>query len=80
MKNRLNITVDATVIKEIKHYAYKHQVTVSQLVEQYFRTLVRPSSKKNILELLDELPYPDMKTEGISKQAYYNQRKGKYGF
>lgn len=80
MKNRLNITVDDALIEQVKRYAAKHQVSLSQLVEQYFKTLIRPSHKKNILELLKELPRPKVKIEGDPRQTYYEQRKKKYGF
>jgi len=80
MKNKLNITVDDTLIEQAKRYAARHQTSLSQLVEQYFKSLVRPARKKNILELLKELPKPKISIEGDLKKNYYDQQKKKYGF
>lgn len=80
MKNRLNITVDHTLMEQAKRYAAEHQVSLSHLVEQFFKTLTRPSKRKNILQLLDDLPKPERKVEIDLKADYYEQRKEKYGF
>jgi hypothetical protein len=80
MKSRLNITVEETLIEQVKRYAANHGVSLSQLIEQYFKTLVRPKRKKNVRDLLNELPKPSGKTEGYKKQDYYEERKQKYGF
>ena len=81
MKSRLNITIDETLMQQAKRYAARHRISVSQLVEQFFRTLARPSRKKNILELLNELPPPGIKkSENDLKKSYYDKRKEKYGF
>lgn len=80
MKNRLNITVDDSLVEQAKRYAARHKTSLSQLVEQYFKSLTRPAHKKNILELLKELPTPKIKLEGELKEKYYEDRKKKYGF
>jgi Arc/MetJ family transcription regulator len=79
MKNRLNITVDDALLEQAKRYAAKKQKSLSQIVEDYLRSLVRPSRKKNILQLLEELPKASMKSSDV-KRAYYEDRKSKYGF
>jgi Family of unknown function (DUF6364) len=80
MKSRLNITVEETLLNNAKRYASRNQTSLSQLIELYFKSLIRPSRKKNILELLKELPKPKVKIEGDLKENYYEQRKKKYGF
>jgi hypothetical protein len=80
MKNRLNITIDDTLAEQVKRYAARHDTSVSQLVEQYFRSLTRPAHKKNILDLLKDWPKPAISTEGDGKETYYTQQKKKYGF
>jgi len=80
MKNRLNITVDDALMEQAKRYAAKHHTSVSQLVEQYFKSLSRPARKKNVRDLLKELPKPARKADGYTKEAYYEERKHKYGF
>ena len=81
MKNRLNITVDDALVEQAKRYAAMHQTSLSQLVEQYFKSLTRPVRKKNILDLMKELPKPKGKVpEADLKGPYYESRKKKYGF
>ena len=80
MKNRLNITVDDTLLGQAKRYAAKHRTTLSRIIEEYFRSPVRPARKKNILQLLRELPKAKGKTEGDGRKPYYEGRKSNYGF
>ncbi len=80
MKNRLNITIDEGLIEQAKRYASKHQTSLSQLVEQYFKSLTRPSRRKNIIQLIEELPKPGLKIEGDLKERYYKDQKRRYGF
>lgn len=80
MKNRLNISIDDALVEQAKRYAARHNTSVSQLVEQYFRSLVRPVHKKNVLDLIKDLPRPEMRLEDDGKEMYYMQQKKKYGF
>jgi hypothetical protein len=80
MKNRLNITIKDTLLEQTKKYASKHNTSVSQLVEQYFMRLTRPAAKKNILQVLQDLPKSRVKKDGDLKAKYYQEQKKKYGF
>ncbi len=81
MKNRLNITIDDALMEQAKRYAASHQTSVSQLVEQYFKSLSPALRKKNILELMKELPKPKRKVpEGDLRKLYYESRRKKYSF
>ncbi len=80
MKNRLNITVDDLLMQQAKRYAAKHQTSVSQLVEQYFKNLTRPTRSKNIIQLVERLPKPSIDTNTNLKEGYYNDQLKKYGF
>ena len=82
MKNRLNITVDNVLMEEAKLYAVKHKTSVSQLVEQYFKTLTRKrlSQKENFIDFMSRMSKPKIKVEGDYKKDYYESRKKKYGF
>ena len=62
MKNRLNITVDDVLMQQAKHYAARHQTSVSKLVEQYIKNLTRPARNKNIIQLIEKLPKPGIDT------------------
>lgn len=81
MKNRVNITIDDKLVLEAKRFAARKNISLSQLIENYLKGLTtKKSSKKNVLELLNELPNPKMETEKSSVDSYYEERKGKYGF
>ena len=80
MKNRLNITISDHLLQQAKNYAYKHNTSVSQLVEDYFTRLTRPVKKKNILDVIGDLPKPRLKKAGDFKEKYYQEQRQKYGF
>ena len=54
MKNRLNITIDETLIDEAKRYAEKNNKSLSQIIEESLKKLVAqgPGKKPNILDLM----------------------------
>ncbi|HEX9512843.1 MAG TPA: DUF6364 family protein [Puia sp.] len=58
MKERLNLTIDGELLDAMKVYAASKQMSVSELVENYFRSVTRPVQRKNILDLVDELEKP----------------------
>ena len=82
MKNRLNITIDNLVMEGAKSYATRHNTSVSQLVENYLRSITSTSPKKeNILSLVDKLPKAKGKVPaGDLNKVYQEERKNKYGF
>jgi hypothetical protein len=55
MKERLNLTIDAALLESIKSYAASKEMSVSELVECYFRAVTRPMQQHNILDLMDRL-------------------------
>jgi hypothetical protein len=82
MKSRLNVTVDESLIEEAKLYAEKQNKSLSQIIEESLKKLVmrKPPKKQNILELLKTLPKPKSNFDQTSRESYYEERKGKYGF
>lgn len=58
MKTRLNLTIDEDLLKKVKLYADKNNESISNLVEEYFETIVKKPKQKSLLDLLDELPKP----------------------
>lgn len=80
MKNRLNITIDDALMEQAKRYAVRHKTSLSQLVEQYFKSLTRPARRKNIIQMIEELPKPTIKVEGDLKEAYYEDKKRNMAF
>ena len=81
MKARLNITIEDTLLSNIKVYAAKNNKSVSELVENYFRIISKPSKRKNILQLVDKLDAPSMEINNSNlKESFYQDQAKKYGF
>jgi Family of unknown function (DUF6364) len=80
MKARLNLTIDDSLLEEVKSYAVKQQRSVSELVESYFKTVTKPSKRKNILHLVEKLSKPIIDMDGDLKELYYKENAKKYGF
>lgn len=80
MKARLNLTIDNKLLEEVKVYATKRQQSVSELVEGYFKTITKPSKRKNILDLVDKLEKPNLPKDANLKDLYYSENAKKYGF
>ena len=82
MKARLNITIEEEVLNKAKVYAEKNGSSVSQLVEEYFRTITKKTKKKSLLDIIEELPKPklDFPPDFDFQKEYYELNKKKYGF
>jgi hypothetical protein len=80
MKARLNLTIEESLLEEVKGYAVKQQRSVSDLVETYFKTVTRPSKRKNILQLVEKLEKPAIVVDIDLKDLYYKENAKKYGF
>jgi Family of unknown function (DUF6364) len=80
MKERLNLTIDGVLLETIKAYALKRGMSVSELVEGYFRTVTKPVERKNILDLIDELKKPVINGKADLKDLFYKEQGEKYGF
>ena len=78
MKERLNLTIDGALLDAMKTYAASKGMSVSELVESYFRAVTRPVQRRNILDLVDELGKP---AEPVGDVSFGNTlEKEKYGF
>jgi hypothetical protein len=80
MKERLNLTIDGVLLEAIKAYALKRDVSVSELVEGYFKTVTKPIERKNILDLIDGLKKPVIDGQADLKELFYKEQGEKYGF
>lgn len=80
MKARLNLTIEDSLLENVKSYAVKQQRSVSELVEGYFKTVTKPSKRKNILHLVDKLDKPVIAGKDDLKDLYYKENAKKYGF
>jgi len=80
MKARLNITIDDSLLSNIKVYAAKQQTSVSELVERYFLSVVKPARRKNIITLVEKLDSPLIYPNTDLKELFYQDQAKKYDF
>jgi hypothetical protein len=82
MKTRLNITIESTVLLQVKDYAAAKHVSVSQIVEDYLKNIVKPPLKKNsIIDIVDQLQPPSsINNSQDLKKDFYEEQSHKYGF
>ena len=79
MKARLNLTIDETLLTRIKAYSENKKISISELVEQYFKSISKPTRHKNILDLVEGLNPPKFDVNADLKKAFYEDQAGKYG-
>lgn len=80
MKARLNLTIDQALLESMKTYASNKQISISELVETYFKRISRPARRKNILHLVDQLDTPVIDPKADLKELFYQEQSGKYGY
>ena len=78
MKARLNLTIDQSLLEDVKQYATLKNTSVSELVEEYFKVIIQPK-KKSFVELIKELPKPKIEENFDWKEEYYKDKMKKYG-
>ncbi len=78
MKERLNLTIDAELVESMKAYAAGKQMSVSELVESYFRNVTRSLPHTNVLDMVDQLEKPvlDLADEKADLKALFYQQNG----
>jgi fructose-1,6-bisphosphatase/sedoheptulose 1,7-bisphosphatase-like protein len=79
MKARLNITIDKEVLQNVKQLAEVQKTSVSELVENYFKTITQPVKKKSLSEYIKALPKPNLPKDFNWKEEYYKAKTKKYG-
>lgn len=72
MKARLNLTIDNSLLEKIKQYAASKQVSVSELVEEYFRSVARTKSRKSIIDLVEKLPQHSIPSDQDLKKGFFD--------
>ena len=80
MKSRVNLTIEENLLTDAKIYAQKQHTSVSDLVENFFKTLRKPAKRRNILDLIKELDPPAIDVNADLKDLYYKKQAKKHGF
>ena len=73
MKTKLSLSVDDALLSEMKVYACKQNKSISELVSDYFTTIIKSTNHKNIIELVNALDAPLIEVNINLKETYYNK-------
>jgi hypothetical protein len=79
MKARLSLSIDTDILKEVKKLSAKKNMSVSEMVEDYFKIITKPK-RKLLTEILDELPKPNLPEDFDWKEEYIKDKMKKYGY
>ncbi|HEY9197261.1 MAG TPA: DUF6364 family protein [Mucilaginibacter sp.] len=80
MKAKLNLTVDNKLLSATKVYAKRKHTSVSALVEDYFKTIIKAPRRESILDLVEQLTPPIIDVNTDLKELYHQNQAKKYGF
>ncbi|WP_285011012.1 DUF6364 family protein [Pedobacter faecalis] len=80
MKARLNLTIDESLLSRVKQYSENNKISISKLVEQYFKSISKPAMKENIIDMVERLKEAKFNVNADLKNGYYEEQAGKYGF
>ncbi len=80
MKARLNLTIEEGVLARVKQYAAHKNVSLSELVEEYFSQIATPAPKSDLIDFVKSLPKSDVYDDVDLKKQYFEENASKYGF
>lgn len=75
MKSHLNLTIDDSLLKSTKRYAEKHRISLSELVEGYFKEVTKPVKRKTFVDIVKELGDHNIDPKADLKELYYQDKK-----
>lgn len=79
MNTKLTLKLDRTVIENAKRYSFQRKVSLSELVENYFRSLTEYSEEKNYSSVVKELSgIITLESEDDLKKEYTDYLMDKY--
>jgi Family of unknown function (DUF6364) len=80
MKIRLNLTIEEKLLDTMKRYAHIKQTSISELVEDYFRSITKTGKRRDIFKEVDKLKKPAIDDRANLKELFYLDQAKKYGF
>ena len=80
MKARLNLNIDKTLLTRIQSYSDEKKISISELVEQYFLSILKPNRQPNIIGMVKKLNPPKIQGNLDLKDGFYEDQANKYGF
>jgi hypothetical protein len=79
MNTKLTLNVDKDVIKQAKIYAKEHQISLSQLIENFLQSLqTKNQNQSKISPLVESLTGVISSTDLDDKKNYYDYLNPKY--
>lgn len=75
MKSRLNLTIEDSLLKSTKLYAEKQHISISELVEGYFKEVTKPIKRKTFADIVKELGAHNIDPKADLKELYYQDPK-----
>jgi hypothetical protein len=75
MKSRLNLTIEDSLLKSAKLYAEKQHISISELVEDYFREITKPIKRKTFVDIVKELGAHHIDPKEDLKELFYQEPK-----
>jgi hypothetical protein len=80
MKAKLKLTIDEQLLAQVKTYAAPKQNSVSEHVENHFKTFINEASGKGIVQLIESLPKPKISDQEDLEKRYLEDSADKYDF
>jgi len=77
MKARLSLSIDTDILKEVKKLSAKKNMSVSEMVEDYFKIITRPK-RRLLTEILDKLPRVNIPENKKLSELYYEEKMKEY--
>ena len=71
MKVPLALTIESSLLEDIKKFAADQGTSVSELVENYFKVITMLKTKQNFMQLTEELPVPNIPKDAKLMDLYF---------
>jgi Family of unknown function (DUF6364) len=71
MKSHLNLTIDDNLLKKMKVYAENRRVSLSELVESYFKEVIQTTEKETFMDIVKSLGSHSIDPKADLKELYY---------
>lgn len=75
MKKRVSLSIEKSVLDNAKLFAAKRGTSISEIVEEYLRKIIRPIERKTIIDIIEELGPSNIDPKANLKELYYQDPK-----
>jgi hypothetical protein len=74
MKSRIILTIENNVLLKAKKYVSERNLSLSNLVEDYLRSLEKSKNTKSFVKHVENLEVPSIAADFDFKKEYYNSK------